>query len=210
MDVTKLDNEQHLLHNQSSCTYTKQYCEENVYKLCQQLADQKICTLDNLFVVFISNQIQKIPLWQQKSGDFASEFLVAWDYHVILIQKETNNQEFQRRSKVWDLDTLLNFPCNFDYYCMHALRTQQNLQQKYKRFYRVINGNEFLRFFASDRSHMRGGDGSWLAAPPDYPPIVSEDGKTMNLFQYVDMEIQSQNQFGKVMNQEEFISFFGS
>eukprot|EP01023_Acetabularia_acetabulum_P051636 TRINITY_DN5717_c0_g1_i3.p2 TRINITY_DN5717_c0_g1~~TRINITY_DN5717_c0_g1_i3.p2 ORF type:complete len:207 (-),score=27.76 TRINITY_DN5717_c0_g1_i3:86-706(-) len=206
MDVTKLDNEQHLLHNQSSCTYTKQYCEENVYKLCEQWPDFGCEGIKVQRAHQPTSQCQG----KKKTGDFASEFLVAWDYHVILIQKETNNQEFQRRSKVWDLDTLLNFPCNFDYYCMHALRTQQNLQQKYKRFYRVINGNEFLRFFASDRSHMRGGDGSWLAAPPDYPPIVSEDGKTMNLFQYVDMEIQSQNQFGKVMNQEEFISFFGS
>jgi N-terminal glutamine amidase len=46
------------------------------------------------------------------------------------------------------------------------------------RSFRVIPAMEYLRNFASDRSHMRGKDGQgrdeWLAAPPPYPPIIND------------------------------------
>eukprot|EP01024_Parvocaulis_polyphysoides_P048242 TRINITY_DN45849_c0_g1_i2.p1 TRINITY_DN45849_c0_g1~~TRINITY_DN45849_c0_g1_i2.p1 ORF type:complete len:162 (-),score=3.71 TRINITY_DN45849_c0_g1_i2:30-473(-) len=120
------------------CTYTKCYCEENVYFLCKKLVQENISQLDNLFVVFISNLNKKIPLWQQKSGEISNDYLVVWDYHVILIQQKNNfkncNSSSSFRSKVWDPDTVLNFPCNFDEYSMHALQTQSILQTTFQRF----------------------------------------------------------------------------
>jgi hypothetical protein len=46
------------------------------------------------------------------------------------------------------------------------------------RSYRVVPAMEYLRNFASDRSHMRRKDiqgrDEWLATPPPYPPSVND------------------------------------
>jgi hypothetical protein len=46
------------------------------------------------------------------------------------------------------------------------------------RSFRVIPAMEYLRNFASDRSHMRRKNSQemdeWLSPPPPYPPIVNE------------------------------------
>ncbi len=36
-----------------------------------------------------------------------------------------------------------------------------------------MSGNDYLRGFASDRSHMRLSDGAWQAVPPTYPCITA-------------------------------------
>eukprot|EP01026_Neomeris_dumetosa_P005654 TRINITY_DN11650_c0_g1_i1.p1 TRINITY_DN11650_c0_g1~~TRINITY_DN11650_c0_g1_i1.p1 ORF type:complete len:149 (-),score=4.42 TRINITY_DN11650_c0_g1_i1:105-551(-) len=136
---------------------------------------------------------------------------------IILIQKLNNNidsnyngQSQHQKSIIWDLDSMMNFPCSFQEYCKDALQTQMQLNQNYERKYRVIEGEIYLRFFASDRSHMLRQDGSWLAPPPQYDPIISEDGQKMNLMQFIDMNISEKFRFGQVLDQEEFMRFFGS
>lgn len=42
------------------------------------------------------------------------------------------------------------------------------------RLFRVIHAPEFLRSFASDRSHMKDPEGNWIQLPPKYEPIVAE------------------------------------
>lgn len=42
------------------------------------------------------------------------------------------------------------------------------------RFYRIVHAPMFLRYFASDRRHMKDSDGNWSAQPPPYDPIVAE------------------------------------
>eukprot|EP01025_Chloroclados_australasicus_P061152 TRINITY_DN7982_c1_g1_i4.p2 TRINITY_DN7982_c1_g1~~TRINITY_DN7982_c1_g1_i4.p2 ORF type:complete len:249 (-),score=8.90 TRINITY_DN7982_c1_g1_i4:381-1031(-) len=193
--------------DRTSCSYTKNYCEENVYFLCKQISDSSISQLKNLFVVFISNHAQKIPIWQQGAGDPKNDRLVVWDYHVILIQTHEND----RKTLVWDLDTVLNFPCNFDDYCKDALRTWLSLNPQYQKFYRVVSGLDFLQYFASDRSHMKGGNGTWLAPPPRYPPIESKYGEKMNLNKYLNMnQMQSVSQYGQVFSEQEFVDYFSN
>jgi hypothetical protein len=34
-----------------------------------------------------------------------------------------------------------------------------------------MGSEQYLEYFASDRSHMRTTDGGWLAPPPEYPCI---------------------------------------
>ena len=48
------------------------------------------------------------------------------------------------------------------------------------RLYRIVKADDYLQFFASDRSHMRGQDGSWHASPPLCPCIVAR-GKVFTL-----------------------------
>ena len=47
--------------------------------------------------------------------------------------------------------------------------------------------DEFVRTFASDRSHMRTPSGHWTATPPAGPPIRA-GGEAMNLTRFVDVE----------------------
>ena len=42
---------------------------------------------------------------------------------------------------------------------------------------------DYLKHFASDRSHMRKEDGGWMAEPPSYPPI-STDGRGVTGFRF--------------------------
>ena len=57
---------------------------------------------------------------------------------------------------VYDLDSLLSFPCSFGTFVSNALRpdVMTHIPLEYSRMYRVIPAIEFIRHFASDRSHM--------------------------------------------------------
>ena len=70
----------------SQCSYAACYCEENVYKICQSLANTDQGELSKAWAVFVSNKKRVVPLWRQKAGR-DEEKLVIWDYHVILIYR---------------------------------------------------------------------------------------------------------------------------
>lgn len=63
------------------------YSEENVYMLCNELIRTGVADPagTDLYVVFISNEEKKVPLWHQKAGHSDDGF-ICWDYHVICIQ----------------------------------------------------------------------------------------------------------------------------
>lgn len=42
------------------------------------------------------------------------------------------------------------------------------------RFFRIIHGPLFIKYFASDRRHMRDSVGNWISEPPSYEAIVAE------------------------------------
>ncbi|XP_072958898.1 protein N-terminal glutamine amidohydrolase isoform X5 [Typha angustifolia] len=139
----------------SSFTYTPFYCEENVYILCKKLSASGIADpvgLD-LFVVFISNEEKKIPLWYQKASK-TIDGLVLWDYHVICIQVKRN--QGNGLVLVWDLDTSLPLPSPLKQYINEAIRP-------------LSFGNSIYR-----RSHMKDPLGNWVSLPPTYEPIVAE------------------------------------
>ncbi|KAA6422438.1 MAG: N-terminal glutamine amidohydrolase [Trebouxia sp. A1-2] len=82
------------------------------------------------------------------------------------------------RAYVMDLVThvtcrTLPFPCTLLAYADTALNAQLVLDTEFARLFRVVSGNDYLRGFASDRSHMRLSDGAWQAVPPTYPCITA-------------------------------------
>ncbi|CAG2208199.1 NTAQ1 [Mytilus edulis] len=127
------DNEHELEKNpelplsKEECVYTKCYCEENVWKVCEYVKNHHPALLDNCYCVFISNKDKVIPLWQQKSSQ-REDTLVIWDYHVIFIYKQSEKESF-----VYDLDTSLPFPCDFKTYFIEGIRSNQTLQPQYHR-----------------------------------------------------------------------------
>ena len=192
------------------CVYTACYCEENVWKLCEQFRSHgRAPAPDALHVVFISTHERMAALWRQKAGDSRLDNLVVWDYHVILLVKEKEDQP----ALVYDLDSLLQFPVPAGVYFGDALRPGVVLRigdepgrKIPEKIYRVIPGAAFLREFASDRSHMINKDGGWMAEPPSYPAIAS-DSSTNNIQEFISMNPSSLAP-GQVMSEQEFIKTF--
>ncbi|CAG0916503.1 unnamed protein product [Notodromas monacha] len=194
-----------LLPLASECVATPYYCEENVWKLCEYVECHRRETLPNCFAVFISNDKRAVPLWRQKAGR-SEDKLVIWrvspnregsrtivpvfrevmkkspeDYHAVVMYSEPGS-----KAVVYDLDSELPFPTFFHKYVTETFRTDEVLKPEYHRYFRVVPAEQFLRIFASDRSHMLKEDGSWLKPPPNYPPIVSQVSQN-NLENFISM-----------------------
>ncbi|KAF3336870.1 protein N-terminal glutamine amidohydrolase [Carex littledalei] len=169
-------------------THTPCYCEENVYLLCKKLGSIGVAepTGLDLFVVFISNEGNKIPLWHQKASQI-EEGLVVWDYHVICVQVKSKETKESTADLVWDLDSTLPFPLALDQYIHKAIRPLSFKNSMYRRLFRIVHAPTFLQYFASDRSHMKNASGNWISPPPTYNPIIAEDGTTQNLNEYMKM-----------------------
>ncbi|XP_062181357.1 protein N-terminal glutamine amidohydrolase-like [Phragmites australis] len=187
----------------SSFTHTPFYCEENVYFLCKELI--RIGVADpagtDLYIVFISNEEMKVPLWHQKASH-SDDVFVLWDYHVICIEVKRNKGEVL--DLVWDLDSNLPFPSPFLQYVSGAIRPLSFGDSIYRRLFRVIQAPMFLRSFASDRSRMKDLKGNWIQLPPEYEPIVAEDGTTNNLNEYITMSMDDVADLESMVNDVHF------
>ncbi|TRY63172.1 hypothetical protein TCAL_00481 [Tigriopus californicus] len=189
--------------DQKSCTYTPCYCEENIWHLCQRMSREIPHQFQSsCHVVFISNPERVIPLWAQRASK-REDGLVLWDYHVILIHVQAQDGSVV----VLDLDTTLPFPCSLKEFYTQAIRSEEFIESKYRRFFRVIQGPSFLALFASDRSHMLDDQGQWRSPPPQYPPIKT-DSSCNNLDCFINMT-STQEQFGRVLDLRGFCKEFG-
>lgn len=183
----------------NQCVYTSCYCEENVWKLCEYIKNQRHCPLEEVYAVFISNERKKIPIWKQKSS--RGDEPVIWDYHVILLHASKQGPSF-----IYDLDTILPFPCSLDVYSMEAFQSDKHLKPAYWRKLRVIPGDTYLKEFASDRSHMKDFDGNWRMPPPAYPCLETPESK-MNLDDFICMDPRVG--YGEVYSLSDFVKHFG-
>ncbi|KAG8570167.1 hypothetical protein GDO81_011127 [Engystomops pustulosus] len=176
------------------------YSEENVWKLCDYIREQTPHLLEEIYAVYLSNENRMIPIWKQKCGK--GEEPVIWDYHVILLHDCRNGQRF-----IYDLDTELPFPCPCDFYIKEALRSDHNVHKDFRRKLRVIKAEEYLRTFASNRSHMKDGNNEWKKPPPPYPCIKTPES-SMNLDDFISMAPGVG--FGTVYTLEAFTKRFGT
>ncbi|KAG7458010.1 hypothetical protein MATL_G00233230 [Megalops atlanticus] len=181
------------------CVYTSCYCEENIWKLCEHIKIHKEDSIDHIYAVFISNEKRMVPIWRQKSS--RGDEPVIWDYHVILLHKSQSEQIY-----IYDLDTVLPFPCPFDVYIREAFRSEEYIKPAFWRKFRVIAADVYLKNFASDRSHMKDASGAWRMPPPPYPCIETADSK-MNLDDFISMH--SGVGCGRVYTLTEFVQQFG-
>lgn len=180
------------------CVYTSCYCEENVWKLCSWFRSEGEIQLQELQALFISNHYRTVPLWKQKSG--RGDFPVVWDYHVILLWSGPGSEPL-----VFDLDSVLDFPCGLQEYSALALRSDRDLNPQYHRMIRSVPADLFLQKFSSDRSHMKKPDGSWTMPPPDYPPVqTSETSSNLDLF----IQMHQDHGLGRVHSLQDFMIQF--
>lgn len=180
------------------CTYTSCYCEENVWWLCDLVKNKFPEEIQKCYAVFISNNQRTIPIWKQKASN-RQDGRVIWDYHVIFLYRTSESETL-----VYDLDTTLMFPCDFHQYYEESIKDNSSLNPEFHRMFRVIPATEFLKTFASDRLHMLTPDGRWIAPPPSYPPIKTEECSG-NLQEFISME---ENDHGLVLRLSELLKRF--
>ncbi|XP_065222120.1 protein N-terminal glutamine amidohydrolase isoform X2 [Planococcus citri] len=174
------------------------FSEENVWQLCKQLVKQEKSG-NECYCVFISNSKRAIHLWKQKCA--TEKNFVIWDYHVITVYGNRKHGYH-----VLDLDTRLSFPVPFKQYASEALKSEETIMPDYKRFFRVITAQEYLKHFSSDRRHMKVGD-SWQKPPPNYAPIITDPKNPHKLDEFIDMT--KGKGLGEVLNYDEFLKKFG-
>ncbi|KDR81797.1 hypothetical protein GALMADRAFT_240006 [Galerina marginata CBS 339.88] len=203
----------------SNSVYTSCYCEENIYLLCQEYLRSN--AWEN-FVVFISNAHKTVALWSQKAARLEDNPVI-WDYHVILVlrprHKDTTEVNEPHTSWVYDFDTRLSMPCEWErYLCMTV--PEGISPPIYESQFRVIPGELFVQHFASDRTHMlvkkldqetdteqrpSRRDAQYSSPPPIYAPICGplalQEGITNNLMlNYVSMNGNYKDIYGFVVD----------
>jgi protein N-terminal glutamine amidohydrolase len=173
--------------------YTPNYCEENVWHLAE---DSRLGQGDR-YAVLLTSEARSVPLYRQKAAPGEGD-PVFWDYHVILILKSGPG------SVVYDFDTELPFPTNFDHYVRETFLPGRKLPYNYQPRFRVIDAAEYRRVFCSDRSHMKLRDGSWRSPPPPWPAI---EAGTLTLKKLLDMRRASA---GQVMDLDGLVMKFAA
>uniref|UniRef100_H3A4H0 Protein N-terminal glutamine amidohydrolase n=1 Tax=Latimeria chalumnae TaxID=7897 RepID=H3A4H0_LATCH len=141
-----------------------------------------------------------VPIWKQQSG--RGDNPVIWDYHVILLHVASEVERF-----IYDLDTVLPFPCPFNVYVEEAFKSDKDIQPAFRRKLRLIRADIYLNTFASDRSHMKDPSGKWRMPPPPYSCIETKDSK-MNLDAFISMNPKVG--WGNVYMLPEFVKQFRS
>ncbi len=134
-------------------------------------------------VVFISNESRCVAMNNQKA-----DVLVHWDYHVVLLFKDIE-------WKVVDLDTLLPQPCLIEEYL------SESFMPTAPPIFRVVDADDFICTFASDRRHMIDDNSMYFEPPPPWKKI----GSGFNLWDFVDL---SNHDHGQLYNLNEIHAEF--
>lgn len=189
--------------------YTHCYCEENIYLLAQKfISDSGVNGDWNVYIVFISNDSKTVVLRNQKNAPH-EDLPVCWDYHVVLLLRNVSiypPSDTENCNWVYDFDTRLPVPVPLAEYLRQTFSDQ--LPENFQSLFRLVPGEVYLEYFASDRSHMVHGDGSLLSPPPLYPPIYGSKilgrGIRSNLMENFVCMTPSDDKFGNVYSLHNF------
>lgn len=188
------------------------YCEENIYKAAEAL----LCSshVKSIFVVVISNELRKIPLFKQR---LRPDGPVVWDYHVILIYSD--NEE-KKSYEVLDYDSELSVTeplsqpetrtvrlVEFSEYASQTFRPELRLNPDYRRYYKCIDAEIFIKNFSSDRSHMlvKGSTTEHSSPVPPWPTIQKAEMNNLDMF----IDMSSADPYGVVLDEPAFLTRFG-
>ena len=107
--------------------YASHYCEENIYRLALKYCAEVAHNAHNAFVIFVSNKLKQVPIWNQQLADSPDEPVV-WDYHVILyVREEDGGARY-----IVDFDSVLGLATTFLKYAKHSFRPECILDNRYK------------------------------------------------------------------------------
>ena len=172
--------------------YATNYCEENAWHLCQEPIFEGV----EVKVVFVLSHGGVCRLWDQHlAGD--EDEPVCWDYHAFVVA-------LQGEWMAWDLDTRLGLPAPLRIYLARTFRSSDDLPDFFDPVFRVVDAEEYLATFSSDRGHMLGPGGEWMATPPEWEPILAGGTSTMDWF------INPEEGPGELLSLEEFRAGFAN
>ncbi len=141
--------------------YAPFYCEENVFWLAQEAR----LAATRREVVFVSNEARSVALFGQRAAQREGEPVV-WDYHAVLAVYRPSGVEVE------DLDCVRGPSLPARDWLEASFGPARGMQARFAPRFRVIDAEEYVASFSSDRAHMRAPDGSWLAPPPAWAPFV--------------------------------------
>jgi protein N-terminal glutamine amidohydrolase len=161
--------------------YTACYCEENIYLYVKTCIESH----KEIYAVFISNPSKSVLLCRQKAGKGARKFVV-WDYHVIALFRDESDEFY-----VWDFDSTMESPILASEYLQQTFPSDIALREEFLPYFRIIQGQNYLDYFSSDRSHMLESPESqnYSMPPPLYPCIRgsrAESSMTLPIFWTMD------------------------
>jgi protein N-terminal glutamine amidohydrolase len=107
---------------QRTFLYASHYCEENIYKLVEEIMANSLLEGCNPYAIFISSSNKSTPIWNQKLGN-----PVCWDYHVILCIKSDEGE-----AVILDFDTMLPFPSRATEYVDQSFHPDISLRPQYQ------------------------------------------------------------------------------
>ncbi|CAJ0567869.1 unnamed protein product, partial [Mesorhabditis spiculigera] len=176
-------------------TQTTRFIKEEIDPLVSKR--QVLRRHDAFFVVFLSNEERAFPIFEQKACEEARDYVI-WDYHVILVEKADG------ASKVYDLDTTLDFPCPFTEYCEESFPSEWKSPPQGARKFRILPVAVYLEHFSSDRRHMRKADNTWNSPPPSWEPNFRVE-LGHNLDEFIRMDADSAvSHVSTVLDEEAF------
>lgn len=167
------------------------YCEENIWLLAQhpQLKQYK------KRAVFISNPIGQCPLFAQRASTDGG--YVVWDYHVVLLLEDDAHW-------IWDLDTLLNTPCLLQHWLRGTFPQVEQMPPQLWPLFRLVDSQDLLEHFCSDRRHMRDDNGDYVHPPPPWPPpTISGVEHNLEMFTTIDPSTERRANPGVLKTLEE-------
>jgi hypothetical protein len=139
--------------------YCPFYCEENTWHLCRESNFDHA----DASVVVISNPGRGVLCWGQRAA--AEDGMpVLLDYHVVLLHRESTWM-------IYDFDSTAHFPISAEDYLDHTFPQSDEVSGGFSPMFRFIAQKEYAENFSSDRSHQKGGDGTFFAALPEWPTI---------------------------------------
>jgi hypothetical protein len=153
--------------------YAPFYCEENVYKLLGEPLVSEALQDCRPFVLVVSNVAGAVAMQDQRARP---DDIVYWDYHVLLLALDSSG------GTVFDLDSTRSFPESAAVYLDTSFPHTAGPTAPW---FKCLAADYYLAHFCSDRRHMRDAQGSYLAPPPDWPPIRPDQGS--NLAELIDM-----------------------
>ncbi|KEO75758.1 protein N-terminal glutamine amidohydrolase [Anditalea andensis] len=146
--------------------YTANYCEENIWHLCQH----PFLEADHKKVVLISNTAKNCPFYAQKSALQTQP--VWWDYHVVLLAT------IDSVDHIYDFDSDLPFPTPLTHYLNQTFPNSESWLSKDLPQFKIIPAVSYINDFNSDRSHMKDSFGKWIFTPPAWP-LIGTAGKLL-------------------------------
>ncbi|MCK5737405.1 MAG: hypothetical protein KAH21_13055 [Spirochaetaceae bacterium] len=163
----------------TSYLYTPLFCEENIWHLCHTLHTQELSGKDYR-IILLTNTNKSIALFSQQRSEKNKPAI--WDYHVVL------EAEIQGETVIFDFDSHLDFPIDSANYWNNTLPGKTEIHPNYLPDFRVIPSADYLQYFHSDRSHMKG-----LINQNQYPSqsCITErfPGKGISLAEYRNFQL---------------------